>query len=63
MRERVMKFDYMTILAICIGVAGVFFLVNGYQTSGTAWIALGAGIIGIAYIVWRNRGTGPSAKE
>jgi drug/metabolite transporter (DMT)-like permease len=50
-----MKFDHMTILAICIGVVGTFFIVGGYQTSGTEWIALGAGMLGIAYVVWRQR--------
>jgi hypothetical protein len=54
MRERTMKFDLMTILAICIGVVAVFFLISGYQTSGTGWIALGAGMLGIAYVVWRQ---------
>ena len=50
-----MKFDYMTILAICIGIVGVFFIVNGYQTSGTVQIALGAGMLGIAYVVWKQK--------
>lgn len=54
-RERIMKFDYMTIWAICLGAVAVFFLVGGFLTYGSEWIALGAGFLVIAYIVLRPK--------